>query len=91
VAVKFTRDGKDETATVKVGDWPDWFGPQLGAGRYFHWREWTPDWTAPWRPPADLQERLQKQLDRLREELNELRERLEKQLKPKSGKGGSPA
>jgi membrane-associated protease RseP (regulator of RpoE activity) len=90
VAVKFARDGKDETTTVKVGGWPDWFAPQTGPGWYHNWREWTPDWTPHWRPPADLQDRIQKQLDKLRQELNELREKLDKQLRQKTDKGGSP-
>lgn len=90
IAIKFSRDGKDETANVKVAEWPQWFGPQGGPGWYHNWREWTPDWTPQWRPPADLQERIQKQLDKLRQELNELREKLDKQLRQKEGKGGSP-
>jgi hypothetical protein len=81
IAVKFTRDGKEDTVTVKAAAWPQWFGPS-GFGGWGFWSHGPQRW---YQAPPDLRSRVEKEMERLRKELNELRQRFEKYMSDKQG------
>jgi hypothetical protein len=93
LTLTFIRDTSEETAKVKVGAWPSWYGPSAP-------RTWDYSWSWPegmraWRqylPPArpsdhsGAMERLQKDIEKLRKQMDELRKRVDQHM---SGKPSS--
>jgi len=94
LALTITRDGSEQTLSLKVEAWPEWYGWSGGAfwwGEPRHWPEGLKDWRE-YVPPAIARDsseaikRLEKEIEKLRQQMQELRKKLDERF---SGKKGS--